>query len=105
MNTNVFSHPQEALPLEVWSNVRQASPVLINLAYQAAFVLISLVLILFVAARVVGRTRGTKRRKAKPGMKAAGPIAVFPDDPTGLLAILGENSEMSSSREQREGTT
>jgi phosphate transport system permease protein len=105
MNTNVFSHPQEALPLVVWTNVREASPVLINLAYQAAFVLISLVLILFVAARIAGRTRGAKKRKAKSGGKAPAGVPQFPDDPTGLLAILGENAEMTRAREQREGAT
>ena len=105
MNANVFHHPQEALPLEVWSNVREASPVLINLAYQAAFVLISLVLILFVAARIAGRTRGARRSRSKPGTGAAATAPVFPSDPTGLLAILGESAEMVRARDEREGTT
>jgi phosphate transport system permease protein len=105
MNANVFHHPQEALPLEVWSNVREASPVLINLAYQAAFVLISLVLILFVAARIAGRTRGARRSRAKPGTRSATTEPVFPSDPTGLLAILGESAEMVRARDEREGTT
>ena len=100
MNLNAFSNPQEALPLEVWSNVRQANPVLIDLAYQAGFILIILVLILFVAARIAGRTRGHKskgKRRARPGngSPASGsPVQVppfAPNDPT-LVSILGEGS-------------
>ncbi len=67
MNYNVFSHPQGALPLVVWSNVRQAEPVLITLAFEAAFILLVLVLILFVAARVLGRTRSGGRRRTSTG--------------------------------------
>jgi phosphate transport system permease protein len=81
MNTNVFSHPQESLPLVVWSNVHQAQPVLIDLAYQSAFVLLVLVLILFVAARIVGRTRGKKSRRVRTNTQPpAGPDAPTPSD-------------------------
>ena len=61
VNSDAFAHPQSALPLVIWTNVREAQPVLIEIAFQAAFVLMSLVLILFVAARVLGRTKGKKR--------------------------------------------
>jgi phosphate transport system permease protein len=60
INWNAFSHDQGALPLVIWSDVRQAQPVLIALAFQAAFVLMSLVLILFVLARIFSRPRGRK---------------------------------------------
>ncbi len=40
INWNAFAHAQGALPLVIWSDVRQAQPVLIDLAFQAAFVLI-----------------------------------------------------------------
>ena len=52
----------------IWSDVRQAQPVLIDLAFQAAFVLMVLVLILFVAARIFSRPRGKggKRRGGRP---------------------------------------
>jgi hypothetical protein len=100
MNTNAFSHPQEALPLEVWSNVREASPVLINLAYQAAFVLISLVLILFVAARIAGRTRGAKKGKKRPD-KIPVTTPLMPTDPL-LVSVLGESSDVLRAREERE---
>lgn len=103
MNANVFSHPQEALPLVVWTNIREASPVLINLAYQAAFVLISIVLILFVAARIAGRTRRAKRSKTRGGSaKPRSASPVVGTDPV-LLAVLGESGDIASTREQREG--
>jgi phosphate transport system permease protein len=86
MNANPFSKAQEALPLEVWTNVRQAQPVLIDLAYQAGFVLMALVLILFVAARIAGRTRGKKPRKLST---RSVPVTT---DPT-VLAVLGEGSD------------
>ena len=51
----------------MWTNVRQAQPVLIDLAYQAAFVLMAIVLVLFVAARIAGRTRGSGREGEEAG--------------------------------------
>jgi hypothetical protein len=103
MNTNAFSHPQEALPLEVWSNVREASPVLINLAYQAAFVLISLVLVLFVAARIAGRTRGAKKRKKGSTSKPV-KSPLTPTDPL-LVSVLGESSNVPRASQEREEPT
>jgi phosphate transport system permease protein len=61
INFNAFVHDQGALPLVIWSDVRQAQPVLIELAFQAAFVLMALVLILFVLARVFSRPKGRGR--------------------------------------------
>ena len=60
INYNPFVHDQGALPLVIWSDVRQAQAVLISLAFQAAFVLMSIVLVLFVAARFFSRTKGKK---------------------------------------------
>lgn len=60
VNSNAFSQPQSALPLSIWTNVRAAQPILIEIGFQAAFVLMSVVLVLFVAARVFSRTRGKK---------------------------------------------
>jgi phosphate transport system permease protein len=94
MNANVFHSPQEALPLEVWTNVRQAQPVLIELAYQSAFVLMALVLVIFVAARIAGRTKGSRRKSKRAGMKRNEQIVST--DPT-LLAVLGENSQTRES--------
>ncbi len=90
MNANAFSHPQEALPLMVWTNVRQAEPLLITLAYQAAFVLLAIVLVLFVAARIAGRTRGSGRRRGGRKTRSSNPVAST--DPT-ILAVLGESRE------------
>ncbi|MGO8872212.1 MAG: phosphate ABC transporter permease PstA [Acidimicrobiales bacterium] len=63
INLNEFSHAQGALPLVIWSDVRQAQPILIDLAFQAAFVLMTLVLILFAAARFFSRPRGKKSKR------------------------------------------
>jgi phosphate transport system permease protein len=67
MNYDVFSHPQSALPLVVWTNVRTSENVLHTLAFEAAFVLLMLVLVLFVAARVLGRTKSGARRRGGAG--------------------------------------
>ncbi len=64
LNANPFDHPQGALPLVIWSDVRQAQSVLITLAFQAAFVLISIVLILFVLARIFSRPRSKKAKES-----------------------------------------
>jgi hypothetical protein len=82
MNINAFSHPQEALPLEVYTNVRQAKAVLIDLAYQAGFVLMSIVLVLFVAARIAGRTR-SKAKKNRGWLKRIGFSRPGPARPAG----------------------
>ncbi len=63
--TGYFNHDQGALPLVIFSDVRQAQAVLINLAFQAAFVLMSIVLVLFVLARVFSRPRGKSKSKGK----------------------------------------
>jgi phosphate transport system permease protein len=65
-NWNPFVHDQGSLPLVIYSGVRQAQPVYIELAFQAAFVLMAIVLILFVLARVFARTKGKKTGRARP---------------------------------------
>jgi phosphate transport system permease protein len=95
MNVNPFSHPQEALPLVVYTNVREAQPVLITLAYQAAFVLLAIVLILFVAARIAGRTRKGKKRRRGQKKAVSSVLSNNPStstDPT-VLALLGGDSD------------
>jgi phosphate transport system permease protein len=54
-NINPFHGAQGALPLVLWQNIQQAQAVVIQLAFTASFVLLSLVLILFVLARLIGR--------------------------------------------------
>jgi phosphate transport system permease protein len=64
-NWNPFVHDQDALPLVILA-VRQPNPLLIELAFQAAFVLLAIVLILFVLARVFSRTKGKSKGRARP---------------------------------------
>ncbi len=61
-NANPFSHPQESLPFLIYQSARLPQAVFTQLAFQTAFVLMSIVLILFVAARILGRTRGKKSK-------------------------------------------
>jgi phosphate transport system permease protein len=61
MNSDPFNHPQGALPLTIWSDFKAPQAVYTDLAFQAAFVLMSIVLILFVLARFFSRTKGKKR--------------------------------------------
>jgi phosphate transport system permease protein len=63
VNANPFAHPQAALPLVIWSDHLVANPIDIELAFQAAFILMSVVLILFVAARFFSRTKGKKGKR------------------------------------------
>jgi phosphate transport system permease protein len=65
LNANPFAHPQAALPLIIWSDFKDPQAVLITLAFQAAFVLISIVLILFVLARLFSRPRGNKGKASR----------------------------------------
>ena len=63
MNANVFVHDQAALPLIIYSNIATPNAVDHQIAFQAAFVLMSIVLVLFVAARFFSRTKGKKSGK------------------------------------------
>jgi phosphate transport system permease protein len=68
MNANPFSHPQESLPLFVYTNVRAPDLASIARGYTGALVLLALVLSLFIVARVIGRDRSrrTRRRRSRP---------------------------------------
>jgi phosphate transport system permease protein len=66
LNWNPISGDQGALPLVIWSDVRQANQILIDIAFQAAFVLIAIVLILFVLARIFSRPKGSGGAKRRP---------------------------------------
>lgn len=61
VNLNPFDGPQANLPLFVWQFIRTPDEVSIVRAWGGALVLMALVLVLFVAARVIGE-RGAKRR-------------------------------------------
>jgi phosphate transport system permease protein len=64
-NVNLFRGPQAALPLFVYQLIRSPQQPQIDRAWTGAFVLILLVLILFTAARILGRPRTAKSRKRK----------------------------------------
>jgi phosphate transport system permease protein len=60
-NYNPFNGPQADLPLFIWSLLREPNQAQVDRAWSGALVLITLVLVLFVAARVIGE-RGARRR-------------------------------------------
>ena len=62
LNYYVFHGPQGSLPLVLYENIFQAQAVVVQLAFTAAFVLLTIVLILFVLARLLGRRRTSKGR-------------------------------------------
>ncbi len=65
LNRNPFAGVQESLPLFVFRNVKSAQQAEADRGYVGAVVLILVVLVLFVAARLVGRdrsSRGARRR-------------------------------------------
>jgi phosphate transport system permease protein len=62
MNYDAFHGPQAALPLVLYEYITAAQPAVVQLAFTAGFVLLSLVLILFVVARLVGRRSTHKGR-------------------------------------------
>lgn len=69
LNWNPFSGDQAALPLVIWSDVRVANQTSIDIAFQAAFVLIAVVLVLFVLARIFSRPKGSgggRSNRARP---------------------------------------
>jgi phosphate transport system permease protein len=58
--TDPTTGSMNSLPLFIYANVRSGEPVAIQRAYGAAFVLLILVLVLFVAARLLARPRGNR---------------------------------------------
>ncbi len=62
LNYDAFHGPQGSLPLVLYENIFQAQAVVVQLAFTAAFVLLTIVLILFVLARLLGRRRTSKGR-------------------------------------------
>jgi phosphate transport system permease protein len=55
--TSTLTEPQSALPLFVYQQVTSAQGAAVDRAWVGAFVLIALVLILFILARVIGRSK------------------------------------------------
>jgi phosphate transport system permease protein len=69
MNYDAFHGPQAALPLVLFEDIAAAQPAVVQLAFTAGFVLLSLVLILFVVARLFGR-RSTKKGRVRHALAA-----------------------------------
>jgi phosphate transport system permease protein len=61
-NWNPFSGQQDDLPLRIYELVGQPSPVAVQAAWGASLVLIILVIILFISARVLGKSTPGKHR-------------------------------------------
>ena len=64
LNYDPFHGPQAALPLVLYEDIATAQPAVVQLAFTAGFVLLSLVLILFVIARLFGR-RSTRKGRVR----------------------------------------
>jgi phosphate transport system permease protein len=63
LNVNPFKEAQASLPLMIYSLIRSPQQAQVDRAWTGAFVLISLVLVLFTLARVLGGRAGGRRRR------------------------------------------
>jgi phosphate transport system permease protein len=95
MNLNPFSGPMISLPLQVYDFVKSPEPNMIARGFGTAATLITLVLILFMIARVIGgrppgvQSTGERRRAAarsaqdldRMTLAAVVPVAAIPDLP------------------------
>jgi phosphate transport system permease protein len=59
--TKTLTEPQESLPLFIFKQITNAQGATVERAWTGALVLILLVLILFTVARILGRSRHTRR--------------------------------------------
>ncbi len=62
---------QESLPLFVFRNVKSAQQAEADRGYVGAVVLILVVLVLFVAARLVGRSRSSRGARRRPARRSS----------------------------------
>jgi len=60
INTNPFKGPQAALPTFIWDQFTSATDASVNRAWGAALVLIVLVMVLYLAAKIISRFTGVK---------------------------------------------
>jgi phosphate transport system permease protein len=81
MNANPLSSAQDSLPVLIWKSYSSSAVAVVARAWTAAFVLVSIVLILFVVARIIGNRQ--------PGMGARRRRQSVPQDPNLLLAAEG----------------
>ena len=94
MNSNPFHGAQGALPLVIFTNVREAQSVLINLAYATALILLTLVAVLFIAARIFGRprTRASLMRRTIQGLQTRWAHPTRPAGPGSLDPLTASPS-------------
>jgi phosphate transport system permease protein len=64
-NWNPFHGPQADLPLQIYSNITSSAPNLKREGYGGAFVLVTLVLTLFTAARIIGSSKPGRWRRRR----------------------------------------
>ncbi len=81
-NWNPFSGQQDNLPLRIYELIFQPGVNVIRDAWGVSFVLVLLVLILFVLARLVGRSRPGKRLDPPPEAFLMSRITVLASSPT-----------------------
>ncbi len=60
MNADPFHGPQESLPLFVFRNIRKPNEAAIARGFAGALVLLTVVIVLFIIARIIGRDRSAK---------------------------------------------
>jgi phosphate transport system permease protein len=65
MVTNPTDGVMNSLPLYIYTTVRSGEPVAITRAFAAATVLLTIVLVLFITARLLARPKGTKTRRRR----------------------------------------
>jgi phosphate transport system permease protein len=65
MNADPFHGPQESLPLFVFRNIRKPNEAAIARGFAGALVLLTVVIVLFVIARIVGRDRSARVRRRR----------------------------------------
>ena len=84
INANPLSGPQESLPLFVFRLVKSPSANESDRGYVGAVVLIALVLVLFIAARLIGRggVTGRRRRPPRPATSSGREPAMPPFSPS-----------------------
>jgi phosphate transport system permease protein len=67
MTGNPIDGPQESLPLFVFRNIRKPNEAAVSRGFAGALVLLTVVIMLFIIARIVGRDRSARMRRGRRG--------------------------------------
>ncbi|MBZ5734722.1 phosphate ABC transporter permease PstA [Nocardioides sp. TRM66260-LWL] len=95
VNANPLEGPQVSLPLAIFEFVRSPQPAMIQRGFGTAVTLLALVLLLFIAARIIGgrapgqETARMKRRRKAESAKDAARMAARLGTPVGVLVLVG----------------